>query len=303
MVKAGYAPNSQRSYSSGVVRFLKFCQMYGLDPMDASEVNLLRFIAYLSSQGLLARTIKVYLSGVRSWLLLSGSSQLLVYTPRVKLSLKSIERDNPPPVRVAPLTISILSKFTFYLLPSFDNIMLMAVYSLAYYACLRSAEYCWDENLSQGLSIGDVEFTDISPPSVRLTVRSSKTLIHGFSVVLGCTGILFCPVCLLRAFCRLRHGGKQAPLFVYADGRPLTYRRLVVSLKLGLTRMGLNPNLYSSHSFRAGSATDAASLGASAHYIQSLGRWRSAAYLAYLRPTPQVQAAMTRFLAQSDARY
>jgi len=299
MVKAGYAFNSQKAYSSGMVRYFKFCSVYSLDPLELSEVNLLRFIAYMSHQGLLARTIRVYLAGLRSWLVRTGYSHIQVYTPRVKLALKSIERDNPPPVRVAPLTLSLLSRFTLYLHPSLDNVMLMAAYSLAYFACLRSAEFCWDDSLSQGLSRRDVRISDSSPPSLTLTVRASKTLIHGFTVVLGCTGILICPVCLMRAYLRMGGSPGGGPLFSYRDGRSLSYSRLVLSLKAVLARMGLNPNLYSSHSFRAGSATDAAAMGASAHFIQSLGRWRSAAYLAYLRPTPEVQAAMTRFLRHS----
>lgn len=264
-----------------------------------SDVNLLRFIAYLSHQQLLPRTIRVYLAGVRSWFVRSGSEIPDIFTPRVKLALRSLDREAPPPSRVAPISYAMISEFINYLSPSLDNIMLMSAFALAYFACLRAAEYCFNLDTSQGLTRSDIILYSTSPPSLLLTVRASKTLVHGFSLVLGCTHNLVCPVCLIRAY--LAHfpsSPPSHPLFVYRDGAPLTYTRLVTDLRSLLARMGYDPALYSPHSFRAGSATDAAALGASSHFIQALGRWRSAAYLAYLRPSPQVQAAMARFLSQ-----
>ena len=65
---------------------------------------------------------------------------------------------------------------------------------------------------------------------------------------------------------------------------------------------GLDPTGYSTHSLRAGAATDAAGLGFSEAQIQSLGRWRSQAYKLYIRPTQAQQAANSASLASAYPR-
>lgn len=297
LLTSGYAPNSRRSYSTGYNRYIRFCSIYSIDPLDLCEVNLLRFIAHLAASGLVLATIKVYISGVRSWFVLTGLPIPLLYTPRVKLALRSIDRDSPPASRVLPLTIAVLSKVFLYLFPTHDNLMYISALSLAYYACLRSAEYCFDPLLSQGLLAADIQFLLDPSRSISLRVRASKTLIHGFSVVLGCSRVRFCTVCLLRTYLRASRPPPHRVLFMLSDGSPLTYVLLSRFIKSLVAKMGLDPSRYSPHSLRAGSATDAASNGAPAHFIQALGRWRSQAYLSYLRPTPRDQAGVAPFLA------
>lgn len=257
----------------------------------------MRFIAFLYHASLSLGTIKVYLAGVRSWYLTTGLPIPVIYTPRVKLALRSILRDNPPPSRVLPLTFSILQRAFSFLTPTPYNIMCLAAMSLAYFACLRSAEYCFDASLGHSLSTSDITFLSSPPRSMRVLIRSSKTLIHGFEIVIGCSGVRFCAVCLIRLHLSTSNPPPQLPLFKLPAGVPLNYRSLSAFIKALLTRMGLDPARYSPHSLRAGSATDAAALGASSHFIQSLGRWRSDAYLAYLRPTPLFQSSISPFLA------
>ena len=297
MVAHGFAPNSRSSYSSGIKRYLKFCSLYRLEPLDVSEINLLRFVAYLADCKLVVRTIRVYLSSIKSWLLTNGYPGVELFTPRVKLALKSVERDNPPPVQVAPLTLSILKGSFLFLLPSSDNLMLITAMSVAYYGCLRSAEYCHEPALSQGLTRSSVHMIYTNPPSLTLSVPTSKTLLKGFKVVMGCSGVKFCAVCLMRLYLATIPRAPSTPLFAYLDGSLLTYARLSSCIKSLVTRMGLEPHRYSPHSLRAGSATDAAANGASSHVIQALGRWRSQAYLAYLRPGLAEQASVSRLLS------
>lgn len=46
----------------------------------------------------------------------------------------------------------------------------------------------------------------------------------------------------------------------------------------------MNPNLFTAHSFRIGGATHAHNSNMSTAQIQKLGRWKSSAYLKYIRP-------------------
>lgn len=56
---------------------------------------------------------------------------------------------------------------------------------------------------------------------------------------------------------------------------------------------GLDPALYSGHSFRAGSATTASELSFNDWEMKKLGRWKSQAYNIYLR-----QQKVTKTFAQ-----
>ena len=64
------------------------------------------------------------------------------------------------------------------------------------------------------------------------------------------------------------------PLFHFSDGRPLTRHRLQTRLQ-AILKAADWPGKYTHHSFRAGPATTAASLGFPDYLIQAMGRWSS----------------------------
>ena len=57
---------------------------------------------------------------------------------------------------------------------------------------------------------------------------------------------------------------------------------------------GLGSGCWNGHSFRRGAATWAAEVGISETEIQTLGRWRSDAYKAYIEYSPEEQIALSR---------
>ena len=77
------------------------------------------------------------------------------------------------------------------------------------------------------------------------------------------------------------------PLFAHQDGRPLSCPGLVRAVRsaLGsaLVSAGVDTSRYSysGHSFRIGAATTAAQAGLQGSLIQTLGRWKSSAFLFY----------------------
>ena len=75
----------------------------------------------------------------------------------------------------------------------------------------------------------------------------------------------------------------RGPLFVYADGSPLTRERLVAAVKRALERAGVSGAGYSGHSFRIGAATTAAQFGLEDSMVKMLGRLESSAYQRYIR--------------------
>ena len=73
-----------------------------------------------------------------------------------------------------------------------------------------------------------------------------------------------------------------APAFTYAKNKYVTYRSFTKRLKELLARSGLEPSLYSGHSFRRGGASYLFSIGGSQLMVQVLGDWSSMVYTRYL---------------------
>ena len=92
-------------------------------------------------------------------------------------------------------------------------------------------------------------------------------------------------------------GDKYGPLFVFKDGRFLTRDRLVREIRIVLEQSGLDASKYCSHSFRIGAATTAAAKGLEDYLIQTLGRWKSLAYLDYVKIPGHQLAFYSRVLS------
>ena len=92
-----------------------------------------------------------------------------------------------------------------------------------------------------------------------------------------------CPVAALWHFSSIRPR-ISSPFFCHFDGNPLTGLQFNAVLQKVLNYLGLNKDRIKGHSFRIGAASTAWHLGISPTDIQHMGRWRSDAFLAYIRP-------------------
>lgn len=104
----------------------------------------------------------------------------------------------------------------------------------------------------------------------------------GVVIHLGRTGDILCPVAAVLAYLAVRPV-QQGPLFLLANGTPLSREHLVTRIRIALASTGLDVSGYTGHSFRIGAATAAAIAGLSDSTIQLLGRWKSDAFTRYLR--------------------
>ena len=95
-----------------------------------------------------------------------------------------------------------------------------------------------------------------------------------------------CPVWHLLEYLALR-GCSPGPLFCWPDNTPVNREYFVHFLKEALQFCDLDHTRYKSHSFRIGAATWAAANGMSDAQIRLFGRWKSNAFLRYIR-TPTI---------------
>ena len=70
---------------------------------------------------------------------------------------------------------------------------------------------------------------------------------------------------------------------MYQHGRPLSQVDLVAAVCQALAADGLDVSRFNGHSFRIGAATTTAQVGIPDSVIQSLGRWKSSAFMTYVR--------------------
>ena len=297
---SGWAPRTKVGYGSAIKRYLNFCTSYHLSPLPLAEPVLLRYVAHLSLAGLAPTTIKNYLSALRAWVLSLGLDEPQIWTPRVHLACRAVTRAHPPPRQPLPIDYDLLNVLIRSLSYSHDHLLIASALSLQYFACLRASELCSDSSFPTHPSRSDISFLQSGSSLVmRYTCHSSKTAPHGFQAHVGCSGTPICAPCIMTHFFSSFPSEPTSPLFRFSSGRLLTYHLYNSIIKRLVQIAGLDPSFYSTHSVRAGAATQAARSGLDPDSIKRLGRWRSQAYLVYLRPPPEANAELAPALTSS----
>ena len=179
-------------------------------------------------------------------------------------------------------------------------IMLWAAVCLGFFGFLRAGEMTVPSDASYNptthLNRGDNAVDNPREPTVlRVTIKQSKTdpFRKGIELFLGKTATDLCPVKAMLNYLLVRAEG-TGPLFKFQDGRYLTRQRLVDHVRAALQEAGLDQSKYCGHSFRIGAATTAAKRGMEDSMIKTLGRWKSLAYLEYIKiPRDQLAAYST----------
>ena len=181
--------------------------------------------------------------------------------------------------------------------------MLWAAFLTCFFGFMRSGEMCGQEtqtgDQTADLTYHDVAVDDIANPRrIQLHLKKSKTDVfrQGASIHIGRTDDDLCPVAALLSW-MIRRGSQPGPLFTWASGKALTRSTFVTKLREALEEAGIDSRGFSGHSFRSGAATTAATRGITDHQIKQLGRWKSSAYLRYIKPTPQHLASVAKVLS------
>ena len=135
---------------------------------------------------------------------------------------------------------------------------------------------------------------------LRIVLRQSKTDLFraGVSLFVGAMGDTLYPVTAVLSYLSVRPN-RPDPLFMYQDGRPLSRVDLVAAVHQALAADGLDVSRFNGHSFWIGAATTAAQVGVPDSVIQSLGCWKSSAFMIYVRTSPQQLTAISHCLVSS----
>ncbi|XP_062592590.1 uncharacterized protein LOC134254037 [Saccostrea cucullata] len=302
---------TRNQYKVGLDCYIKFTLLRGLhgsvsDLPPISEQLLIYFVAFCDEHLRLAySTIKLYLSGIRYFYLrLKGcnpfqnnAGQNLICLQSVLTGVKKKQSMYAVPKRSRlPITMSILTKMCQLLrsgiFDMFTSYMFEAACTVAFFGFLRCGEFTVlsDSHYDDYVSIQDVICHD---SFVALTLRKSKTdpFRNGVQIKLFKTQTDVCPVNAVVKYLKLRSEvfkSQPLPFFVTKEGSILTRAIFIDTLKVILSQLGLNSDLYNGHSFRIGAATTAQEARIEDHLIKTLGRWSSNCYTTYIHTSPSV---------------
>jgi len=253
------------------------------------------FVAYLAKHMYAASTAFTYISAIGYAHRLAG----LVDPTQcscVKLALKGFAKLNPSFDKRLPITLPILERliqsFNHTISDNYRRKLMGAMCSTAFFAALRVGEmtYSGKQNTKNVIQLDQISFmksAEGNTASLRLTFRFYKHSLAAHHAEVELTkSFPICPVTLMAQFLSVRPT-QPGPLFCWADGSPILRSQFVEELNRSLAFCGLDSALYKSHSFRIGAASWAAAQGLSDLQIKRFGRWKSNAFLRYIR-TPSI---------------
>ena len=287
-------------YVSGLRRYLTFCTSFALNPFSLLEPILCRFVAYLYISGLQPGSVRQYLSAIRfSQLAVGGTDPAYFTLSQLHYVLRGMCRLRPTRTRQRrlPITIGILQLlFSRWSSPvTYEGIMLLAACTLAFFGFLRLGEFIPTRHYPCPLAVDDFQVDSITHPTLlAATLRHSKTdpFGAGVTIYLGRAYDDICPVVAVLAYIAVRPPF-QGPLFIHRDGSRFD---LVTSIRHALSGSRLPLDSFTGQSFRIGAATSATLAGLPDSLIQTLGRWRSLAFHAYIRTPVSTFAAVPHTL-------
>ncbi len=96
---------------------------------------------------------------------------------------------------------------------------------------------------------------------------------------------ILCPIRAFKYMCQLVPAQNSSPAFVCPSSSglaPVTYHQYQRFIRQMMKKINLEPNSFSSHSFRCGGATWAFSSHVPGELVRVHGDWKSEAYLKYL---------------------
>ena len=272
--------------------FHTFCVERGISSnLPVSEISLVNFLSELITKGYKLSTAAshasalAYINKMFGYKDFSGSFLVNQFFKGAKNIASSQQSDTRLPMS-PELLQRLIEALPQVITALYDRVLFGTMCIFAFHGFLRIGEICAKSKTSASV----IQFSDVrlvqsgqSAEAVEIHMRTFKHSKNAVTLLLPKRpGSLLCPVAAARLYLSL---AKQCtgPFFQHLNHTPVTYAFFSRHLQLVTTFLGLNPRLYTSHSFCIGAATYAASKGMSDDMIKRLGRWNSNAFQNYIR--------------------
>ena len=193
----------------------------------------------------------------------------------------------PARTQLSPITRDILHKMVDnakIVFSEYEATLTIALLLFMYHCCLRASEAMISNNAEHTVYIENMNLIK-SETGTKLSVKltSYKHSDAGSEFILcSHADVTYCPVTAMLNFLKLR-GTENGLFFIHQNKKPVRREYLAKQIKFLISSMKLDPNNYNTHSLRAGRATDLAVAGTPEAIIKQTGRWKSPAFLKYVR--------------------
>jgi len=310
LLAGSFASGTLRNLRCQWARFRTFCEYYGVRNRFPASIQLLvAYMAWLCRTVKSQDTVRNYVHGLKVLHSLQGMDVSNFSDITVTLALRGVDRRlRYTPRRAQPITPGMLTRMVANLDKfSPTDATTRALFLMSFFLFLRKSSTV--SNSVRGFD-GAKQLVrgDCKRKGGILFVYSkwSKTnqfgkRSHGVPL-LPLKDSPLCPVAAYDNMCRLVPGVDTDPAFCsVVDGvrKPLTYAVFQRRLKASVTAIGLDPDRFSTHSFRRGGATLAFRAGIAGDTIKILGEWRSEAYQVYLECPIEVKAAASNLFREA----
>ena len=300
-----FAKNSKQNVLSQIRQWFYFAVYFQLTVLPASPENLCLFMELMSKTSGYGHCKNV-LSGVKYLHAATGHSfpsdnfGLDVTLQGLKRRLKGT------PHMALPIDPVILRRMYKYInIKKPGDLALWCGYLVAFYCLFRKANVVPKDSQFDPdciLTRDDIEI-DEEGNRVLIFVNFSKTNQYmKKSHVIPVPGNSDPALDLLRHM-KLLYSSVQvpgaAPAFSFSKKNFITHRLYTVRLKELLLKAGLEPALYSGHSFRRGGASYLYSIGGTTLMVQTLGDWASQVFTRYLHLSMDDRLAAQELIASN----
>ena len=290
--KKAYAQGTAKNLKIQWESFLLFCIYFGLAYLPASTETLSLYTQFLSRTFDSVHSIKNYVSGVKSMHYLLGYQVEHINDFLINLGLKGIARSNPHSVKQAkPITPEILLNIASRLnLSKTHDKVFWCLFLFAFFLFARKSNLVPttkdDVENKRCLLRKDVV---LQHDMLIVSFRYSKTIQFGERILetplVRIKDSVLCPVKAFQNMCSATFVEPDEPLFSVPNKGCISYSQFQAKLKQTISKIGLNPDDFSTHSFRRGGTSYSFKAGVPADLIQLHGDWKSDAYKKYLALT------------------
>ena len=294
LLGASLSTTSLNTYRRPWQLFLQFCseRLHIQGPIfPIPTEHLALFIAFLAEQKYAASTVLTYISAL-SFPHRLASLPDPTKRDMIQLALRGYSKMNPSHDTRLPISLPLLEKIVSACdhtqSSMYSRKMTQAMYAMAFFAALRVGEITCKPTQPRGnvILLNQIVFMKTREgvvSAIKITLRNYKHSDPAVPVDI----FLYrekpvCPVSTVLAYLRLR-GTSPGPLFCWPDASPVSRTFFTKALSDALRYCNLNVEGYKSHNFRIGAASWAAAKGMSDAQIRAFGRWKSNAFLRYIR--------------------
>ena len=283
-----FAKSTRTNVLSQIRQWVFFCIYFGVPILPAFEVDLCIFLELMSRTSGYGH-IKNVLGGVR-YLHHTLGHKFPSDSVRLEDTLQGLKRKlKGTPKQVLPVDPIILRRMhKFVNTKKTSDLAVWCGFLVAFYTLFRKANVCPKEltfDPETVLTRGDV-IIDEENERVLIFVNFSKTnqfqkRCHVIPIPKNEDPALDLFSHMRTLFTRVQ-ACEDAPALSYTSSQFVTHKFFTERLKFLLAKAGLDPSLFSGHSFRRGGASYLFSIGGTTLMVQVLGEWSSQIFTRYL---------------------